>query len=137
MFFGWRGGLTSEAHEWLSWLFLAGVAAHLVVNWRPLTLHLKSRWGRIGVAAAVVVLAVAVLPTGLRTGHRLHGLVEHAVAEAPLSTLADLARVAPGEIERRLKAHGLTATLQQSAREVAEQNTISEQALLSIVFLND
>jgi len=137
MFFGWRGGLTSEAHEWLSWLFLAGVAAHLVVNWRPLTLHLKSRWGRISLAAAVVMLAVAVLPTGLRTGHRLHGLVEQAVAEAPLATLADLAKVAPGELERRLKARGITATLQQSARQLAEQNNVSEQAVLSLVFLND
>ena len=136
MFFGWRGGLTNEAHEWLSWLFLAGVAAHLVVNWRPLTLHLKSRWGRISLAAGLVLLAAVAFPSGIRTGHQLHGLVEQAVIEAPLSTLATLARIAPGELESRLKARGVTATLEQSVRQISEQNDTSEARLLSIVFMN-
>jgi len=136
MFFGWRGGLTSEAHEWLSWLFLAGVAVHHVVNWRPLTLHLKSRWGRISLAAGLVLFAIAVFPSGLRTGHQLRGLVEQAVVEAPLSTLASLAKIAPGELEGRLKARGVTATLEQSVRQVSEQNNTSEVRLLSIVFMN-
>ena len=136
MFFGWRGGLTGEAHEWFSWLFLAGVVAHLVMNWRPLTLHLKSRWGRISLAAGLVLLAVAVFPSGFRTGHQLRGLVEQAVIEAPLSTLASLAKIAPGELEGRLKARGVTATLEQSVRQISEQNDTSEGRLLSLVFMN-
>ena len=109
-------GLISEVHEWFSWLFLAGAAAHLVVNYRPLTLHLKSRWGRVSLAACRLLLAVAVFPSGVRTGHQLHGLIERAVEDAPLSTVASLANVAPQDLESRLKAHGIAATLQQSAR---------------------
>lgn len=137
MFFGWRGGLVSEVHEWFSWLFLAGAVAHLVVNYRPLTLHLKSRWGRISLAACAVVLAVAVLPLGIRTAHQLHGIIEQAVIDAPLSTLATLANVTPADLQNRLKAHGVAATLQQSVHVLAEQNHLSERGMLAIVFMND
>lgn len=136
MFFGWRGGLTEEAHEWLSWLFLAGVVAHLTVNWRPLSLHLKSRWGQRSLAAGLVLLAIAVFPSGLQTGHQLVGLVEHALVEAPLSTLASLTKVDPGELESRMKARGVTATREQSLRQIAQQNDTNERRLLSIVFMN-
>ena len=137
MFFGVRGGLISEVHEWFSWLFLAGAVAHLVVNVRPLTLHLKSRWGRISIAAAVVVLAVAVFPSGVRTGHQVRHAVEQAVVDAPLSTLASLANVSPPDLENRLKAHGVTATLNQSLRDLSDQNGMDEHALLGIVFMKD
>ena len=137
MFLGWRGGLISEVHEWFSWLFLAGAAAHLVVNYRPLTLHLKSRWGRMSVAACALVLAVAVLPSGVRTNHQLHGLIEQAVEDAPLSTLANLVNIAPADLESRLKAHGIAATLQLSARQISEQNRVDEREVIAIVFRND
>ena len=137
MFFGVRGGLISEAHEWFSWAFLAGAVAHLVVNVRPLTLHLKSRWGRISIAAAVVVLVVAVFPSGVRTGHQVRHAVEQAVVDAPLSTLATLANVSPTDLENRLKAHGVTATLNQSLHDLSDQNGMDEHALLGIVFMKD
>ncbi len=137
MFFGWRGGLISEVHEWFSWLFLAGAAAHLVVNYRPLTLHLKSRWGRMSLAASAIVLAVAVVPWGIRTPHQLHGLIERAVVDAPLSTLASLAKVTPEDAETRLKAHGVTATLEQSARQISVQNRVDQREVIAIVFGND
>jgi hypothetical protein len=137
MFFGWRGGLISEVHEWFSWLFLAGAVAHLVVNYRPLTLHLKSRWGRTILAASAVVLVVAVLPSGVRTNHQLPGLVERALVAAPLSTVANLANVAPADLESRLRAHSVVAAMQQSVREVSEQNHLSEHGLLAIVFMKD
>jgi hypothetical protein len=134
MFFDVRSGLVSEAHEWLSWVFLAGAAAHLVVNYRPLTLHLKSRWGRVSITAAAVLLVASVLPTGVESGHRLHHAVEQAVVDAPLSTLASLAHVAPQDLENRLKARGIVATPQQSARELAAQNGVDERDLLAIAF---
>jgi hypothetical protein len=137
MFFGVRGGLISEVHEWFSWLFLAGAVAHLVVNVRPLTLHLKSRWGKVSIAAALVLLVAAVLPTGIRTGHQLRQTVEQAVVDAPLSTLARLAKIAPADLENRLKAHGIAATMQQSPRELSEQNGIDERQVIAIVFRND
>lgn len=137
MFFHVRGGLISEVHEWFSWLFLAGAVAHLVVNVRPLTLHLKSRWGRASIAAALALLALAVLPTGIQTGHQLHGVIEQAVADAPLSTLANLANVSPQELEARLKTQGVSARLDQSAHEISEQTHVDEREVIAIVFRKD
>jgi Domain of unknown function (DUF4405) len=137
MFFGVRGGLISEVHEWFSWLFLAGAVAHLVVNYRPLILHLRSRWGRVSIAAAAALLVVAVLPTGIQIVHRPHQAVEQAVVDAPLSTLASLAHIAPQDLENRLKAHGIAATLQQSARELAQQNRVDEREVIAIAFRNE
>jgi hypothetical protein len=134
MFFGWRRGLTSEAHEWLSWVFLVGAAAHLAVNWRPLTLHLKSRWGKVSLASAIAILAFAVFPSGAPSPHQLHGLIEQAIMDAPLSTVANLAKIAPAEFERRLKARGIDASLEQSVRELAEQGRVGEREALSIAF---
>ncbi len=134
MFFGVRTGLVSEVHEWFSWLFLAGAVAHLAVNYRPLTLHLKSRWGRVSLAAAVALLAVAVLPTGIQTGHGLHKAVEQSVIDAPLSTLAGLAHLAPRDLEARLKAAGISASMQQSARDLAVQSGVDEREVIAIAF---
>ena len=137
MFFDVRGGLISEVHEWFSWAFLAGAVAHLVVNVRPLTLHLKSRWGKVSIAAALILLVAAVVPTGIRSGHQLHHAVEQAVVDAPLSTLASLAHVASADLETRLKAHGIAATMQQSPRQLSELNHLDEREVIAIVFRND
>jgi hypothetical protein len=88
MFFGWRRGLTSEVHEWFSWLFLAGALGHIVANSRSFMSHLKSRWGKISIAASVVVLTACVFSLGIRSGHQprgaqLRGAVEQAVVGAP------------------------------------------------------
>jgi hypothetical protein len=46
MFFGLDRGLAGEAHEWFSWLFLAGAGAHIAANSRPFMNHLKSPLGQ-------------------------------------------------------------------------------------------
>ena len=106
-------------------------------NYRPLILHLRSRWGRVSIAAACLLMVAAVLPTGIQTGHRLHQAVEQAVVDAPLSTLASLAHLAPQDLENRLKAHGLAATMQQSARDLAERNGVDEREVIAIAFTNE
>ena len=53
MFFHIDRGLTSGVHEWLSWLFLLGVAGHVMANFRPFTNSLKSRWNIPKVLAVV------------------------------------------------------------------------------------
>jgi hypothetical protein len=137
MFFGWRRGLTSEVHEWFSWLFLAGAFGHIVANIRPFVSHLKSRWGKVSAAASIVVLVACLLPLGITTGHQLRGAVEQAVLDAPLSTLASLANVAPGELENRLKTHGIVAPLEQSVQQASDGDRHGAQRLLAIVFLNE
>lgn len=44
MFFGWNTGLTTVAHQWLSWFFLLSAGGHIAANWRPFRNHLKTGW---------------------------------------------------------------------------------------------
>ena len=41
MFFHLDTGLNKEAHEWLGWVMIAGVALHVFSNWKPFTGHLR------------------------------------------------------------------------------------------------
>lgn len=59
------------------------------------------------------------------------------MVDAPLSTLASLAHVAPADLETRLKAHGIAATMQQSPRQLCELNHLDEREVIAIVFRND
>ncbi len=136
MFFGLDRGLTGEAHEWFSWLFLAGAGAHIAANSRPFLNHLKSRWGKASVATFVVVL-VATFSAGIGAGGHVRKAVEQALVDAPLSTLASLTHIAPEALERKLRAHGITANGQQSVRELAAENHLREMRLLEVVFMNE
>lgn len=135
MFFELERGLMTVAHQWLSWLLLAGVGGHIAVNIRPFKKHLKSRWGEASVAAFVVVLAASFFSWGLVTGPQLLRPVEQALVDAPMSALASLTRTSPDALLSRLKAHGIIATGRQSVRDLSGEHGISEHRLLAIVFL--
>ena len=137
MFFGWRGGLTEEAHEWLSWLFLAGVVAHLVVTLAtvdaPSQVPLgkeKPRGGSPPARDRRFSVRPADGPSAASPRRACAG------RGRPFRPWRVLAKVDPGELENRLKARGVTATLEQSIRQISQQNDANERRLLSIVFMN-
>ena len=123
------------AHSlYMAHAFLAsgGAVEHVAALRRPGPVAIPGS----GAVLRAFLLAIVVFPSGLRTGHQLPRLVEQALVEAPLSTLASLAKVDPGELENRLSARGMTATPEQSIRQIARQNDVNERRLLSIVFMN-
>jgi len=137
MFFGVDRALMAEAHKWFSLFFLAGAGGHIAANFRPLVNHLKSRAGRLSVAAFTLVLAASFFSWGLITGPQLERPAKKALAEAPLSALANVTRTAPDVLLARLRAHGIIATSQESVMDVSKQYGVSPNRLLAIVFLNN
>ncbi len=135
MFFELDRGLTTVVHQWLSWLFLAGAAGHIAANARPLKRHLESRWGQAIVALFMIVLAASFFPWGTITGPQLERPIEEALVDAPLSALAIVARTDPDGLIRRLRAHGIESTGEQSIRLLAEKHNVGENRLLGLVFL--
>jgi len=135
MFFELDDGLVTVVHQWLSWLFLAGVAGHITANFRPFKHHLKSSWGRASVALFGVVLIVSFFSWGLTTGPQLERPIEEALIDAPLSALADVTHTSADELVRRMKKHGVSAKGQQSIRDLSSESGESENRLLAIVFL--
>jgi len=136
MFLHWDTGLMAGAHQWVSLLFLLGVGGHVTANFRPLKTHLHSRWGQASIAVFVTVLAASVFSWGLVTGSQLEEPILLALADAPLSSLADLTHTEPQALLQKLQAHGITATARQSIRELASTQHVDAERLLGMVFLS-
>lgn len=93
MFFHLDRGLNKLAHEWLGWLFIAGVALHATVNWKPFTRYFLSS----GLARAIIGVFAIVLAGSFfsLSGSRGEGwpppvLAMKAVSHAPISNVAAL-----------------------------------------------
>lgn len=137
MFFDVVPGYLSFAHEWFSWFFLIGAGGHIAVNFRPFKKHLQSNWGRANVAIFVIVLVVSTFSFGRITAPQLKWPIFNALKEAPLSALADVTHSHPVALLEQLKAHGITATSDQTVKELAERYSIDEFHVLGLIFLRD
>jgi hypothetical protein len=137
MFFDVVPGYVTFAHEWFSWLFLLGAGGHMAVNFRPLTKHLQSNWGRANVAIFAIVLVVSTFSFGRITAPQLKWPISNALIEAPLSALADVTRTDPAELLAKLEARGITATPDQNIKELAEAHGMDEFHILGLVILRE
>jgi hypothetical protein len=135
MFFELDGGLTAVVHQWFSWLFVAGAAAHIATHLRPFQKHLASRGGKAGVATLLGMLVASYFSWGLITGPQLERPIEQALVEAPLAALANVTLTSEEVLVRRLASHGMPASGDQSVSELSRKYDVGENYLLSLVFL--
>lgn len=109
MFFHADTGLNKVVHEWLSWLLVAGVAGHAIVNFPALKRHLASTTGRVVLGGFALVLALSFAPVGGSDEPPFVAPIR-ALAEAPLPVLAQVAKTTPAELRERLARQGYAAT---------------------------
>ncbi len=119
MFFHADSGLNKLAHEWLSWLLLAGAALHVKLNFGALRQHLRRRGGQLAMAVFVAALALSFVPAGEEDGPPFRVPVE-ALAHAPLTTLAEVGGVSVQEMMARLaRVDAPASSAGQSVAELA------------------
>lgn len=135
MFFDVVPGYLSFAHEWFSWLFLLGTGGHIAVNFRPLTKHLRSNWGRANTAIFAILLIVSTFSFGRITAPQLKWPISNALIEAPLSALADVTRTDRGALLAKLKMHDIRATSDQNIKELADMYGMDEFHILGLIIL--
>jgi hypothetical protein len=138
MFFHARGGLTEPIHEWSGLLLVAGVALHLVANWKALCIALKSPWAITVAAVFGVATVAAILPLGGDAGRHQggppHARATEALLDAPLSTVASVVRRTPDELLTDLAGQGLRVPESgRSLRAIAAENGRGPHELLAIV----
>lgn len=106
IFFHLDTGLNKVAHEWLSWILLAAVVLHGVANLGGFKRHFSSRLGLglMGLFALLLALSF-VAPVAKREPPFMASV--RALSEAPLSTLALVARQTPENLRARLVSEGL------------------------------
>lgn len=134
MFFHLDSGLNKTAHEWLSWVLVAGVAGHAAVNWPGFRRHLAGWRGRSVVGVAALLLAASFLPLGAQgDGPPFLGAMRSLV-DAPVPVLAQVARTTPEQMRARLAAAGHAgASDADSAKSLAGGDFGDQMRLLSTV----
>lgn len=106
MFFHLDSGLNETAHQWLSWVLIAGVALHAAVNWGGVKRHLAGWRGRAALGLFALLLALSFVPLGGK-GEPPFVPPLRALADAPLPVLAQVARTSPEELRVRLHRAGV------------------------------
>ena len=112
MFFHIDTGLNKLAHEWLSWVLLGGVALHVTANFDGLKRHLGARRGQLLVGAFALVLLFSFVGTGEKDEPPYAPPIR-ALAAAPMTTLAQVARLTPEQLRERLTQAGVQPTSDQ------------------------
>lgn len=123
MFFHAAPGLAKEAHEWVSWIFLAAAAFHLAVNFSAFKNYLAQRKGQALLGACALVLLISFAPIGGGSGEPPYVAPLRSLGKAPLTTLAQVAQTSPEQVMERLKKEGLAVqSAQQSLSELVGED---------------
>ena len=132
MFFHVDTGLNKEAHEWLGWALVVGVALHAVVNFSGFKRHFGSVQGRAVIGLFALLLVLSFAPLGDSNDGPPTLIPARALANAPIAALAEVARVTPDRMLERIKAEGLQPTSsQQSLGELVGQDMRRQVAVLA------
>lgn len=130
LFFHLDSGANKLVHEWLSWLLLVGVALHGYIHFNLIKAYLRSRSGRLIVLGCLLILALSFLPLTQGGGKPPFVRSITALANAPLTTLAAVAKITPQELDARLRKAGYQPGPEaQSLRDVVG-NGLGKQMLV-------
>lgn len=133
MFFHAAPGLAKEAHEWVSWIFLAAAAFHLAVNFAAFKKYLTERKGQVLVGAFALILLISFAPFG-GSGEPPFVAPLRALGKAPLTTLAQVAQTSPEQMIAQLKQEGLAVqSAQQSLSELVGDDLHKQTRFLKML----
>lgn len=135
LFFKLDTGLNKAAHEWLSWAFVIGAAAHIVVNFTSLKRHLSANVGRAIIGVFVLLLAGSFFALGGSGGGSPVRAVMMGVSAAPLSSLAPVVGTTPDALVEKLRAAGYTVSDgTQSLRAIVGDEREDQNRALVLIF---
>lgn len=137
MFFHLNSGLVKLAHEWLGWLLVIGVIAHVAINWRPFVRYFCKPAG-IAIMAVLLTLGVLSFFVGGPAGrqHPLMGAFT-ALEQSSLQVVAQVAKSNPDALLANLRTKGLRVRNgEQTIREIASENGVRSMEILGNILGN-
>ncbi len=137
LFFHAATDFNETIHEWVSWIFLVGALLHLALNFAPFKKYLSQRKGQVMIGASVILLAVNFAPIG---GDGAPPFVPpvRALAQAPLTTLAQVAQTSPEQLRERLSAAGIAVDSdQQSVSDLVGDDFGAQMHLLEDLLVDE
>lgn len=103
MFFHLDSGLNKTAHEWLSWALITGVLLHVTANFSAFKKHLSNRKTQAIIGTFTLILLLSFLSLGGEEGDKKFAPPIRALANAPLTTVAMVAKITPEQLLERLE----------------------------------
>lgn len=135
LFFEVSTGLNKAAHEWLSWAFVIGAAAHITINFTSIKRHLAVNSSRAIIGVFVLLLAGSFLSFGGGGGGSPVRAVMMGVSAAPLSSLAPVAGTTPDALVEKLRAAGYAVNDgTQSLRAIVGDEREDQNRALVLIF---
>lgn len=108
MFFHLDSGLNKTAHEWLSWAMVIGVLLHLLLNLNAFKRYFTQTTARVVMGVFALVLALSFIPAGGAKSEPGFAPPVRALAQAPISVLAQVAGTSTEALKARFQAAGYT-----------------------------
>ncbi len=134
MFFHKDTGVNKLAHQWFSWLFVAGVVLHVATHWVSFKRYFVSLKGVAVIAVLLAVLGASFYPwQGLKPEPPARSVMK-ALGKTRLAELAPIAHATPDEVVARVRAKGFTVTsADQTPADIAGDPKKSD-AVLGAIF---
>jgi len=128
LFFHVNVGLVKVAHEWLSWLLVAGAVAHTAVNWKPFLAYFRKPAGAAIIGAFLALGLLSVVPSGQRgPGHGPAAFMalSSALEQSSLRVVAQVAKSSPEALIDKLRAAGIPVRdADQTIRDIASESSV-------------
>lgn len=135
MFFHWDTGLNKEAHEWLGWAMVAGVAAHVVANWVSFKRYLSQPKALAFVGVFVLMLVASFFIQEEDEGGHPAMRVTRSVMNAPLADVASLTHQDSQKLADALRTAGFTVKdTTQTLRDITGPEQGQQFKALSVIF---
>jgi glucan phosphoethanolaminetransferase (alkaline phosphatase superfamily) len=133
MFFHVQLGIIKDAHEWLSWLFLAAVGLHIYVNFTVFKRYFTQKPALAIMAVCLILLFAAMLFP--QTGGGKRGgpqQINRVLLEAPLNSVAALTGKTAEALQTQLQAQGLQVDANsQNLKQIADDNQRNPMEVLN------
>lgn len=134
MFFHLDTGLSKVAHEWLGWLLVFGVAAHLWLNRRAFTTYFKRPLAVSIMGAGAILLAASLLVPAGEGGAVPVRQVLGSLTGVPISALATLAGKDEASVLAALSVDHAGVTASQTLADLSGGNPEAAVGLLALVY---
>jgi hypothetical protein len=134
MFFHLDSGLNKLAHEWLSWIFVIVVVLHILLNNMAFKRYFKTVAGKAVIFGFVAVLGLSFLRLGGGDSKPPFVAPVQMMAAAPLSAVAQVAKLDVSEVTARLAAKGIaTQNPAQSVKDLVGPDLGAQMRALAAI----
>lgn len=135
LFFKVKLGLIKPFHEWLSWLLVAGVIVHIIINRNLLIKYISKPVAKGILFLFLVLICLSFLPLSNKKDGPPFVRISNALTQAPLSEVAKIAKHEPDEVINILKSKGIhVESYGQTIHDISLKNNKSPLSILGFIF---